>query len=55
LFGFGTLLGMQIVPLWAYEMGYQNMGIMVLSPGAFILLGLLIWAQRSITGQTEEA
>jgi len=55
LFGFGTLLGMQVVPDWAYEMGYHNMGIMVLSPGAFILLGLLIWAQRSITGQTEEA
>jgi Na+-transporting NADH:ubiquinone oxidoreductase subunit NqrD len=26
---------------------------MVLAPGAFILLGLIIWAQRTWTGYTE--
>jgi Na+-transporting NADH:ubiquinone oxidoreductase subunit D len=29
------------------------MGLMVLAPGAFIILGLLIWAQRTWTGYSE--
>lgn len=51
--GSGTLLGFAVVPQAAYAMGYQNMGLMVLAPGAFIILGLLIWAQRTWTGYTE--
>jgi Na+-transporting NADH:ubiquinone oxidoreductase subunit D len=51
--GSGTLLGLTVVPQAAYDVGYQNMGIMVLAPGAFIILGLLIWAQRTWTGYTE--
>ena len=54
IFGSGTLLGFNIIPQAAYDMGYQNMGIMVLAPGAFILLGLMIWAQRTWTGYVEE-
>jgi Na+-transporting NADH:ubiquinone oxidoreductase subunit D len=50
LLGSGTLFGLQIVPDAAYAAGYQNMGLMVLAPGAFILLGLIIWVQRTITG-----
>ena len=34
--------------------GYQNMGLMVLSPGAFIILGLIVWAQRIFSGVEEE-
>jgi Na+-transporting NADH:ubiquinone oxidoreductase subunit D len=30
------------------------MGLMVLAPGAFIILGLMIWAQRTYTGYAEE-
>jgi Na+-transporting NADH:ubiquinone oxidoreductase subunit NqrD len=30
------------------------MGLMVLSPGAFILLGLIIWGQRMISQKFEE-
>ena len=55
LLGSGTLFGFQVVPQVAYDMGYVNMGLMVLAPGAFILLGLFIWAQRTYTGYTEEA
>jgi Na+-transporting NADH:ubiquinone oxidoreductase subunit D len=55
LLGSGSLLGFQLVPEAAYAAGYVNMGLMVLPPGAFILLGLLIWAQRSWSGYTEEA
>ena len=57
LLGTGQLYGMQIIPIWMYlENGgwYMNNGLMLLAPGAFIVLGLLIWAQRSYTGYVEE-
>ena len=52
--GAGKLFGFAIVPQALYDLGYQNMGLMVLAPGAFILLGLMIWAQRTYTGYVEE-
>ena len=53
--GSGTLLGFDIVgALSLKDLGYENMGLMVLAPGAFILLGLIIWAQRTWSGYTEE-
>ncbi len=54
LLGSGTLFGKQVVPQAMYDAGYEDMGLMVLSAGAFILLGLLIWAQRTYTGYAEE-
>jgi len=54
LLGNGTLFGIQIVPQFLYNAGYENMGLMVLSPGAFILLGLLIWVQRTMTKKIVE-
>jgi len=55
LLGSGNLLGFEVVPAIAYEYGYVDMGLMVIAPGAFIILGLLIWAQRTWTGFAEEA
>lgn len=55
LLGSGSLLGFKVVPQALYDIGYVNNGLMVLAPGAFILLGLMIWAQRSWTGYAEEA
>lgn len=52
--GSGSFMGYQIVPDFLYEAGYVDMGLMVLAPGAFILLGLLIWAQRAITKTVHE-
>tara|TARA_B100000405_G_scaffold258100_1_gene192958 strand:- start:627 stop:1094 length:468 start_codon:yes stop_codon:yes gene_type:complete len=49
LFGSGTLLGYSIFPE-----AYIGNGLMLLAPGAFIILGLIIWAQRSITGYVED-
>jgi len=46
LFGSGSLFGFQIVPDMFYAAGYQNMGLMVLAPGAFIVIGLIAWAQN---------
>ena len=54
LFGSGSLFGIQIVPQFLYDAGYVDLGLMVVPPGAFILLGLIIWGQRSFTGYAEE-
>lgn len=53
LLGSGTVYGYKVVPESLYAAGYENMGLMVLSPGAFIILGLIVWAQR-ILGNVEE-
>jgi len=53
ILGSGTLLGMQVVPQILYEYGYVNCGMMVLAPGAFFLLGGIIWIQRVISGYVE--
>jgi Na+-transporting NADH:ubiquinone oxidoreductase subunit D len=53
ILGSGTLYGFQIIPDSAYEAGYENMGLMVLSPGAFIILGLIVWVHR-ISADIEE-
>ena len=53
LLGSVTIYGYKVVPEALYAAGYENMGLMVLSPGAFIILGLIVWAQR-ILGNVEE-
>lgn len=52
--GSGSFMGFQVIPDFLYNAGYENMGLMVLAPGAFILLGLLVWAQRAITKTVHE-
>lgn len=49
LLGAGKILGFQIIPESVYEMGYQNMGLMVLAPGAFFLIGLILWGHYEIS------
>ena len=48
LLGAGKLLGFQVIPMAFYEAGYQNMGIMLLAPGAFIIIGLFSWMQKTL-------
>ena len=52
--GSGTLLGYHVVPQFMYDGGYVNCGVMVLAPGAFFLLGIIIWIQRAVSGYSEE-
>ena len=52
LLGSGTLLGIQVLgdPIeksGVYAFGYENNGFMLLSPMALIIVGLIIWVQRS--------
>ncbi|MFN7591322.1 MAG: NADH:ubiquinone reductase (Na(+)-transporting) subunit D [Planctomycetota bacterium] len=54
IFGSGKLLGMQVIPDSLYAAGYVNNGLMVLAPGAFLLLGIIVWIQRSISGYAEK-
>ncbi len=52
LLGSGTLLGYRVLgdPIektGLYAFGYENNGFMLLSPMALIVVGLIIWVQRS--------
>ena len=48
LFGAGKLFGFSVVPQALYDHGYMNMGFMQLAPAAFIIIGLLVWLQKSL-------
>ena len=52
LLGSGTLLGFKVLgdPIsktGLYAIGYENNGFMLLSPMALIVIGIIIWVQRS--------
>lgn len=52
LLGSGTLLGIKVLgdPIaktGLYAIGYENNGFMLLSPMALIVIGIIIWVQRS--------
>ena len=49
LFGFGSIYGAQVITEQLYLGGYENNGLMILSPGAFFILGLIVWAHRTYT------
>ena len=53
IFGAGTLMGIQVIPDSMYAAGYKNIGLMILPPGAFLILGSIIWVQRSISRKYE--
>ena len=50
LFGSGTLFGLPVLK----AIGYTNNGLMILPPMALILLGCVIWVQRSIQKDLQE-
>ena len=54
LFGRGSLLGFQIIPQGAYDAGYINNGMMTMPAMALILLGCIVWVQRSIQKDLQE-
>jgi Na+-transporting NADH:ubiquinone oxidoreductase subunit D len=49
ILGFGKWLGFSVLPE-----SYMGNGLALLAPGAFIILGLLIWAQRTVSKYVEE-
>ena len=48
LFGSGKLFGIKIFPEFFYNAGYEDMGFMLLAPSAFIIIGLLVWLQKTL-------
>ncbi len=51
LLGAGKIFGYGVIPDFFYKAGYENMGIMLLAPGAFIMIGLLSWLQNTLVGK----
>lgn len=57
LFGSGTLLGMRIIPESLYISNggfYANNGFMILPPAALIIVGCIIWFQKSRNKDLQE-
>ncbi len=53
-FGSGKLLGYPIIPVVADGGWYQPNGLLLLSPSAFFIIGLIIWTFRSIAPKQVE-
>ncbi|MDC0036924.1 NADH:ubiquinone reductase (Na(+)-transporting) subunit D [bacterium] len=51
LLGAGSLFGVKVIPQFLYDIGYVDMGLMLLAPGAFILIGILVWVQNIVTNK----
>lgn len=54
LLGSGTLFGFKVIPESVYRAGYSNNGLMILPPMALIVVGCIIWVQRSIRKDLQE-
>lgn len=54
LLGSGTLFGFRVIPQCFYDAGYMNNGLVILPPMALILLGCIVWVQRSIQKDLQE-
>ncbi len=54
LLGSGTLFGLQVIPQWCYDHGYENNGLMILPPMALIVVACIIWAHRSLNKDLQE-
>ena len=55
LLGSGSLFGYAVLPTVADGGWYTPNGLMILSPGAFFLIGLFIWALRTWKPELNEA
>ena len=50
LFGSGTLWGYPVMEkLGMYNIGYENNGFIIMAPMALILVGIIIWIQRTVS------
>ena len=55
LLGSGTLWGYPVMEkLGMYKIGYENNGLVIMAPMALILVGIIIWIQRSKDKELQE-
>ncbi|MDP6850888.1 MAG: NADH:ubiquinone reductase (Na(+)-transporting) subunit D [Planctomycetota bacterium] len=54
LLGSGTLFGIEVLKTVNNGGWYQPNGLMVLAPGAFFLIGFIIWVQRTVSPELNE-
>ncbi|HIS23164.1 MAG TPA: NADH:ubiquinone reductase (Na(+)-transporting) subunit D [Candidatus Cryptobacteroides intestinipullorum] len=54
ILGSGTLFGFRVIPQCFYDAGYMDNGLVILPPMALILLGIIVWIQRSIQKDLQE-
>lgn len=54
LLGRGSLLGFQLIPEGAYNLGYVNNGMMTMPAMALILVGCVIWVHRAYIYKEEQ-
>ena len=52
--GRGSLLGFQLIPEGAYDLGYVNNGMMTMPAMALILVGCVIWVHRAYIYKEEK-
>ncbi|MEO9340400.1 NADH:ubiquinone reductase (Na(+)-transporting) subunit D [Mesorhizobium sp. SB112] len=55
LFGSGSIFGVNLLPMAADGGWYEPLRLMLLAPSAFVILGLLVWAIRSVRPAQVEA
>lgn len=54
LFGSGAILGYKVIPQSFFQTGYINNGVMIMPTAALILIGVIIWIQRSMNKELIE-
>lgn len=54
LFGSGAIMGYQVIPQSFYNSGYINNGMMIMPTMALVLVGVIIWIQRSFNKELIE-
>jgi Na+-transporting NADH:ubiquinone oxidoreductase subunit D len=54
LFGSGAILGIKVIPQAFYDAGYINNGMMIMPTMALVLVGVIIWIQRSFNKELIE-
>ena len=53
LLGSGKLMGYPVIPQAFYSAGYVDNGLMVLAPGAFIVIGLFVWLEHTLLNRNK--